>query len=51
MLTVLDEFTRQALCVEVQDKINPDDVLVLFVLIMAESLLLNNFKIGLERLA
>ncbi len=27
MLTVLDEFTRQALCVEVQDKMNSDDVL------------------------
>ena len=27
MLTVLDEFTRQALCVEVQGKMNSDDVL------------------------
>lgn len=27
MLTVLDEFTRQALCVEVQNKMNSDDVL------------------------
>ena len=27
MLTVLDEFTRQALCVEVRDKMNSDDVL------------------------
>lgn len=27
MLTVLDEYTRQALCVEVQDKMNSDDVL------------------------
>ena len=27
MLTVLDEFTRQALCVEVQEKMNSDDVL------------------------
>ena len=27
MLTVLYEFTRQALCVEVQDKMNSDDVL------------------------
>ena len=28
MLTVLDELTRQALCVEVQDKMNSDDVCV-----------------------
>ena len=27
MLTVLDEYTRQALCVEVRDKIGSDDVL------------------------
>ena len=27
MLTVLDEYTRQALCVEVKDKMNSDDVL------------------------
>jgi putative transposase len=27
MLTFLDEFTRQALCVEVRDKMNSDDVL------------------------
>ena len=27
MLTVLDKFTRQALCVEVQNKMNSDDVL------------------------
>ena len=27
MLTVLDEFTRQALCVEVQDKMNSNNVL------------------------
>ena len=27
MLSVLDEFTRQALCVEVKDKMNSDDVL------------------------
>ena len=27
MLTVLDEFTRQALCVEVKDKTGSDDVL------------------------
>ena len=27
MLTVLYEFTRQALCVEAQDKMNSDDVL------------------------
>ena len=28
MLTVLDEFSRQALCVVVQDKMNSDDVLL-----------------------
>ncbi|MDG1505805.1 MAG: hypothetical protein P8Q19_06440 [Planktomarina sp.] len=27
MLTFLDEYTRQALCVEVRDKMNSDDVL------------------------
>ena len=61
MLTVLDEFTRQALCVEVRDKMNSDNVLQvmhrqlmkygspnLFIPTMAESLLLSTLKIGLK---
>ena len=65
MLTVLDEFTRQALCVEVQDKMNSDDVLqVIHQLLMkhrespnlfgqttAASSLPNTFRNGSERLA
>lgn len=31
MLTVLDEFTRQALCVEVQDKMNSNDFFIGYV--------------------